>query len=209
MVDEKNAEAGAAGSSARDKPRRPRPRLLVIWIWGALFLFYLASPYLSFWRFTKALQANDRSAMEACVDFPSVRESLKQQLRARIPKSEATPERAQPGAVKPDPFAGLIERLAPALIDQLVDAFITPDGLTALIADPEVAKQARARDPNVLTRVTKTAANDVGWTDVRYAFFTGPTNFLVDVNGTKLRYRFSGFRWVLKTLELPLEDLKL
>ena len=171
---------------------------------GALLLLYLVSPYLTFWRFTKVLHAKDRSAMESYIDFPAVRESLKQQLRAKIPKNTAEPD-----ATKPDRFAGLLQRLAPALIDQLVDAFITPDGIAALISDPEVAKQAKAKDPSVLARVGKNAAKELGWTDVRYAFFTGPTEFLVDVNGTKLRYRFTGFRWVLKTLELPLDDLKL
>ena len=170
-----------------------------------LLLAYLASPYISFWRFTKALRAKDRVAMESHVDFRSVRESLKEQLRAKIPKRDD----AAGDEGKRDAFAGLVERLAPALIDQLVDAFITPDGLASLISDPEVAKQAKVKDPSALTRVGKATAKELGWTDVNYAFFTGPRDFLIDVHGTKLRYRFSKFRWVLKKVELPLDDVKL
>jgi hypothetical protein len=187
------------GSTTRRSPLR-----IIVWLLVVLLLAYLASPYVSFWRFTKVMRAKDRTQMERYVDFRAVRESLKEQLRAKIPKSEtpAAPEGRR------DAFAGLVERLAPALIDQLVDAFITPDGLVALIADPEVAKQAKAKDPSVLTRAGKATAKELGWGDVNYAFFTGPRDFLIDVNGTKLRYRFSKFRWVLKKVELPLDDVK-
>lgn len=41
--------------------------------------------------------------------------------------------------------------------------------------------------------------------EVNYAFFTGPKEFLVDVEGTKLRFRFTGFRWKLKRVELTLD----
>ena len=186
-------------------PSRRRPFRIVLWLLAAVLLAYLASPYISFWRFTKVLRAKDRTAMERYVDFRSVRESLKEQLRAKIPKRE-TPA-GEEG--KGDAFAGLVERLAPALIDQLVDAFITPDGLVSLISDPEVAKQAKAKDPSALTRVGKETAKELGWGDVNYAFFTGPRDFLIDVNGTRLRYRFSKFRWTLKKVELPLDDVKL
>ncbi len=202
MNDHENAAAGFAISKNTSGPRKGGPRRIALWLLAALLLIYLASPYISFWRFTKVLRAKDRSAMQSYVDFPAVRESLKEQLRAKIPKSDAP-------AATPDRFAGLLERLAPALIDQLVDAFITPDGLAALIADPAVAKQAKAKDSSVVARLGDTTARELGWTDVRYAFFTRPTECLVDVNGTKLRYRFIGFRWVLKTLELPLDDLKI
>ncbi|HEX8280147.1 MAG TPA: DUF2939 domain-containing protein [Chthoniobacterales bacterium] len=195
------ASAGATTSDTRRRKRHPLRAL--IWALVLLLLIYLASPYVAFWRFTKVLRAKDHARLEAAVDFRSVRESLKQQLRAKLPKPQAAPEPEQ------NQFAGMVERLAPALIDQLVDAFITPQGLTALLADPEVAKEAKAKDPSVMTRVSKAAADELGWTDVRYAFFTGPRDFMIDVNGTKLRYRFSNFRWILKQLELPLDDLKL
>jgi hypothetical protein len=44
---------------------------------------------------------------------------------------------------------------------------------------------------------------------VNYAFFTSPRNFLVDAGGTKLRFRFTGFRWRVKELELDVSKLKL
>ena len=200
------ADAGQSAVNGGGTTTRKRgPLRLIVWVLVVLLLAYLASPYISFWRFTKVLRAKDHAAMESYVDFRSVRESLKEQLRAKVPKREAPA--SEEG--RRDAFAGLVERLAPAMIDQLVDAFITPDGLISLISDPEVAKQAKAKDPSVLTRAGKATAKELGWGDVNYAFFTGPRDFLIDVHGTKLRYRFSKFRWILKKVELPLDDVKL
>ncbi|MEP6956489.1 MAG: DUF2939 domain-containing protein [Chthoniobacterales bacterium] len=193
----------------RSRPHRRRPLRLLGSLLVLLLLIYLASPYYSFWRFTQVLRSNDRSRMEQYVDFRSVRDSLKQQLRAKVPLRDES----QSAERKQDPFAGLVERLAPALIDQLVDAFVTPDGLAALIADPQVAREAKEKNPGALSREAsgagKDAAREFGWGDVRYAFFTGPRDFLIDVHGTKLRYRFSKFHWLLQSVELPLDNLKL
>lgn len=168
----------------------------------ALVLVYGASPYVAFWRFNEALRANDANSLRSRVDFMSVRVSLKQQLRAKFFPSP------QPEAPE-DALAGLVSRLGPDLIDQLVDSLVTPEGLAALIADPTFAREAGERkDPGMLARLPKTPRN-IDWSQVKHAFFTGPREFLVDLNGTKLRFRFVGFRWRLKTVELALDELKL
>src|SRR3712207_1152633 len=119
-------------------PRKPRVgrRLLAVAI--ALLLAYVASPYVSLWFFSRAIKANDRAALESHVDFPAVRQSLKEELRGRLPQDRAKAN---------DTMSGLVARLAPSLIDQLVDAFVTPEGLVALITDPAIARDAKAKDP--------------------------------------------------------------
>jgi hypothetical protein len=165
-----------------------------------VLLAYVASPYLTLWRFKNVLESNDRSRMEEFVDFNSVRASLKQQIRGKLPPPDPTK--------KADLFSGLVERFAPAIIDQAVDAFVTPDGLAALIADPQLARRAKDKDPTVVVGGA-TADQRLDSSEVRYAFFTGPRSFLVDVQGTKLRFSFSRFRWILRDVELPLDDVKL
>jgi hypothetical protein len=186
--------ATTAGAAKRRHPVR-----LVIGVLLALLLLYIASPYYSFWRFTQALRAKDRARIESQVDFRSVRDSLKRQLRGQVPAASRD---------KQDAFAGLVQRLAPSLIDQLVDAFITPEGLAALIADRELAEQAKAKNPGAIVRINSDAARDLAWDSVNYAFFTGARRFLVDVQGTRLHWKFSRFRWVLEAVELPLDDGK-
>jgi len=54
----------------------------VAFFFVALLLLYGASPYFSFWRFTVALNSRNGARLSAYVDFPAVRESLKQQFRS-------------------------------------------------------------------------------------------------------------------------------
>ncbi len=191
------AGGSAASQTAREGRRggaKPFVALLVV-----LMLAYLASPYVSFWFFTRAIKANDREALESYVDFPSVRQSLKHELRGKLPKSSAS----EPGK-KEDVFSGMAARLAPTLIDQLVDAFVTPDGLAALISDPAVARQAKAKDPTALAHMQNESKDkELNWSRVKYAFFNGVTQFLVEIEGTKLHFGISGMRWRLQTVQLP------
>jgi hypothetical protein len=180
-------------------PKRRSRRSVFVAVITVLLLAYLASPYVTLWRFRQVLESNDRSRMERYVDFVAVRTSLKQQLRGKLPPSDP--------AKKPDLFSGLVERFAPALIDQLVDAFVTPDGLAALIADPQLAQRAKEKDPSALARAG-TADRRLDTSEVRYAFFCGPRDFLVDVQGMKLWFSFSRWRWILRDVELPLDELK-
>jgi hypothetical protein len=164
-----------------------------------LLLFYAASPYVAFWRFTVALRSGDTTAFTARVDFPAVRESLKAQLVAYF-----SPEKTGEKRIKNKRLARLVTALRPTLIDTLVDAYVTPDGLAALIADPNAVKGMRAPQPAQQSRALKS----VDWSKVRYAFFTSPRVFVVDREGIKLRFRFTGLGWRLNKLDLGLVEAK-
>ena len=183
---------------------------------SALLALYVVSPYYSFWRFTQALKSGDQQRFESMVDFRSVRESLKKQLRAKL--EEIRPK--DPNAPKTDrSLLALSDQFAPRLIDTLVDAYVTPAGLVALLADlknPNAPNVTGNTDPNAAPAADATALTQsqavrdkLGWSSVRYAFFTAPRDFLIDVDGTKLRFRFSKARWILKTVEPDLSEIQL
>jgi hypothetical protein len=197
--------------------RRLKWPLIVIVVAAAL---YLGSPYYAFWRFTQALKAGDQQRFEKMVDFRSVRESLKKQLRAKLAETRAKDPKPAEQPKRETPLLALSDQFAPRLIDTLVDAYVTPAGLAALLADVksvEAGGAAGERDPNApadprdASAITESEAvrERLGWKSVRYAFFTGPRDFLLDVDGTKLRFRFSKFRWILKTVEPELGDIPL
>ena len=148
-----------------------------------VLLVYGASPYFSVWRFMVALRSGDTAAISARVDFPAVRESLKKQLIARFSHAGTGHKRWS--------------KLGPTLIDALVDAYATPDGLAMLIANPSALRdlQLPQQAPTV---------KGVNWSRLRYAFFTSPRTFVVDREGIKLRFRFIGLRWRLNDLDLGL-----
>ena len=175
-----------------------------------ILALYIASPYYSFWRFTEAVKAGDQKRFESMVDFRAVRESLKKQLRAKLAQGRAN----QPKQEKS--LFGLSDQFAPRLIDTLVDAYVTPSGLAALLADAKNVNAARAAAgnaeaaPNPGAVVQPQEVRDkLGFSSVRYAFFTGARDFMIDVDGTKLRFRFSKFRWTLKSIEPELDEIRL
>ena len=94
-------------------------RWLVI-ICVVLLLVYGASPYFSFWRFTAAVRSRDAAAISARVDFPAIRASLKRQLVARFANRTSSHKRWG--------------NLGPTLIDAIIDAYITPEGIAELRA---------------------------------------------------------------------------
>ena len=150
-----------------------------------LLLAYGASPYFSFWRFTAALRSGDSASLSSRMDFPAIRASLKKQLVERFAQGTKTHK-----------WWG---NLGPTLIDTIVDAYVTPEGIAALISNPQVVKNLQHpqqfRFPNGKVE---------GWSKVKHAFFTGPRTFLVDREGIKLRFRFTGWGWKLYELDLGL-----
>jgi hypothetical protein len=150
-----------------------------------VLLVYGASPYFSFWRFTVALQSGDNAAIGSRVNLPAVRASLKRQLIARFAQ-ETNPR-------------GRWRILGPRLIDAIIDTYITPDGIAALLSNPEALKNMKS------PRAFHFAPGNSGhpW-KVKYAFFSGPRSFVVDRDGIQLRFHFTGSGWQLYDLNLGL-----
>ena len=152
-----------------------------------LVLIYGASPYFSFWRFTAALRLRDAAAINARVDFPAVRASLKRQLVARFANRTTSQKRWS--------------NLGPTLIDAIIDAYVTPEGIAALLSNPDALKNLKA---------TREFHFELGKNEelskVKYAFFTGPRSFVVNRDGIKLRFYFTTSGWQLHDLDLGLID---
>jgi len=154
-----------------------------------LLLVYGASPYFSFWRFTEALRSGDTAALGSRMDFPAIRASLKKQLVARFAKRTTT-----------NKWWG---NLGPTLIDTIIDAYVTPEGIATLISNPEVLKNLRR--PQQLRFPT---GKPEDWSKVKHAFFTGPRTFVVERAGIRLRFRFTGWGWKLYDVDLGLGQAK-
>jgi Protein of unknown function (DUF2939) len=154
-----------------------------------LLVVYGASPYFSFWRFTKAVHSRNAAAISSSVDFPAVRASLKRQFVARFATHASSHKRWG--------------NLGPTLIDAMIDAYITPEGIAALLSNPEALKNLKSpREFNF------EFGKNASLSKVKYAFFTGPRTFVVDRDGIKLRFHFTPSGWKLYDLDLGLIDQK-
>src|SRR6476646_5851452 len=164
-------------------PVRPRSRgKLIAILVGIVLLLYFASPYYSIWRFGEALRAHDMNALSARVDYDAVRGSLKQQIRDHflgVLKKK-----------KKDRLAQFLAANAGDPLDQLIDSYLTPEGLAAIITDPAPIKNASSLSS--LPGITGAQPREIDWSKFRQAYFTGPRDFAVDHQGIKLRFRFNG-----------------
>ncbi len=165
-----------------------RPIRWLVIICVILLLVYGASPYVSFWRFRAAVQSRDAAAISSRVDFPAVRASLKRQLVARFANQSSHKRGIS---------------LGPTLIDAIIDAYITPEGIAALLSNPEALKNLKAP-----REFHFELGKNEDWSKVKYAFFTGPRSFVVDRDGIKLMFHFTGSGWQLHDLDLGLTDKK-
>src|SRR6266481_3725025 len=152
-----------------------------------LLLAYAASPYFSFWRFRTALRSGDSAAISSHIDFPAVRASLKKQLVARFARATTGHKRWS--------------NLGPTLIDAIIDAYVTPEGIAALLSNPEALKNLKA--PREF-RFELGKNEDLS--KIKYAFFTGPRSFVVEREGIKIRFRFKDLSWQLNDLDLGLGE---
>ena len=174
--------------------RRPRYRGWVIASFAALILLYVASPYYSVWRFGESIRAHDLPALAARIDFPAVRSSLKQQIRDKLLGTLNEKQR--------DRLRQFVETSSNDPLDELINAYVTPEGLAALIADP-----APIRNATAISSLTKLdgSSKQIDWSKFGHASFTGPRDFAIDHEGIKLRFRFNGTGWKLRALDLQLK----
>lgn len=105
---------------------RRRNWIIVLILVAALaFAGALASPYLAFNALAQAAKVGDRDRLEALVDFPAVRASLKAQLRTRL---EGTLSRRGGGEL------GILGAVfGGSIVDQAVDAAVTPEAVAAMV----------------------------------------------------------------------------
>lgn len=120
-----------------------KPALLLVLVLALLGGYFVASPYLALKGLGQALDSGDQSALEEHVDFPALRQNLKEQLNVAFAR--------QLGDSKSDhPLAGFAATLAGAFMDPVIDAFVTPAGMSQLLRG------------NARRHATNDANNDAG-----------------------------------------------
>src|SRR5262245_9672108 len=92
------------------------------WLVLALLLaggYYVASPYVSVAMMRSAAQEGDYATVNEYVDYPALRENFKGQFKARLVKQVAKG--------KNDLGSGLALAFGHVLIDNMIDAYLTPE----------------------------------------------------------------------------------
>ena len=98
--------------------------IIVIIIIATLAYFY-ATPYLVLNSIKNAAQEGDSEKVSAYIDYQSVRQSFKEQVNAQVVKKLATEDS--------DGWEALGAMIATKMVEQIVDAVVTPEGMTMLL----------------------------------------------------------------------------
>ena len=96
--------------------------------------YYAASPWLTVNKLKQAFEKKDTRQIEKIVDFPELREDIKEIAKATVMKNAAK-------ELEGNPFSALGMMMANALIDPLIDSVISPAGLQALLSTGEMSVQ--------------------------------------------------------------------
>ncbi len=121
----------------------------------AVGLTYGIYPYVTLYRLGQAIRNGDAARLQAMVDWPAVREGIKEDIcDLVIDQPRQTKDNGQLA-----PFgAGFVRGIATNAVDRRV----TPEALVAATQEPDAAHGAAIR--------------------VSWAFFTGPSAFVVDLS---------------------------
>lgn len=104
------------------------------WLGGlvVIFVIYLyASPYIVLNNIKKAAEQGDADKLSGYIDFPSVKQSMKDQVKAFMIEEIASSEQE-------DSFEALGTMLATAMVDPIIDGVVTPDGVALMLQGQEL-----------------------------------------------------------------------
>ena len=104
---------------------------------GAFVLlgYLAATPYITVLKMKWAAENHDGEALSEYVDFPSLRQSLKDNLETALAQSATE-----------NPIVAIGASLGSVLVDKLIDSYVTPAGLIALMSGARV-KDGGIREP--------------------------------------------------------------
>jgi hypothetical protein len=98
----------------------------------ALFVaVYAWAPFHAIDSLGQAVRNRDPDALSALVDFPAVRQNLRDGFVAHLTKRAADDR-----ALEKNPLIGLALMFVPALVNSVVDTVVTPDGIIRLLSRP-------------------------------------------------------------------------
>ena len=166
-----------------------------------IVLAYVAYPYFALYRLGDAIRSGDAGAVEGKVDWPSLRQGLKDDLNARVA--------AKVGTDSDDGMAALGTMIAGKMIASVVDSTVTPSGLSVIMqtgrAGPAVVHDIAPAVPEMqkdrpLPRMASSTFRGLGAFEAEIAPREG------DGNGKllKVRLELQGGYWMLTHVYLPM-----
>ncbi len=165
----------------------------------AFLAAYFGTPFLAVNNLVTAAKAGDEAALERLVDFPAFRDSLKDELTARLMAEARSDPRLNDSAL-----GGLGMMLGPMLVGGAVDALVTAPTIASMV------RTADTPDPTDLNPDTTAEKRDTA--DIRESYgYRDLNTFVLSLTDAdrptetlKLLMKRQGlFGWKLAGVDLP------
>ena len=135
---------------------------------------YVYWPYHTVTKFEDALRAADKDALERIVDFPAVRQSLKDQFKAKMGADALDAARSEKSAGAAEHAKMATALFAGAVADKVIESMVTPEAVTRLLKMDQAARSG-----------TSFTLQDKSWHT--------PTEFTArGSDGTRFKFRLKG-----------------
>lgn len=166
---------------------------LIILILGYLY----ASPYIAMNSIKNAAQAGDSEKLSKYIDYPSVRQSFKDQMNAYMFKEMASKQA--------DGWEALGAMMASAMVDKMIDAFITPEGMTLMLQGKDLKSKSNSSDEHQVSEAKEKTKPEY------ISRYTSMNDFEVVVKDqdkdkeVKVMMVRNGLNWKINKIIVPLE----
>ncbi|MEQ1081694.1 MULTISPECIES: DUF2939 domain-containing protein [Acinetobacter] len=169
---------------------------LIILIFGYLY----ASPYIILNSIKNALKENDSEKVSAYIDYTSVRQSLKDQMNAYMLKGITTKEA--------NGWEALGAMMASTLAEKMVDAAVTPEGMTLMLQGKDLKKSLSGNREDTPKERTDTSKIEYRTRYLSISMFE--VTFKNKENGSdvKIIMERDGLSWKIKKIALPMDEIK-
>lgn len=158
---------------------------------------YLGSPYWAARQLFAAAGSGNVDQIEAAVDFPAVRESLKGQLTIALTEKFEEDQ-------GDNPFKGLGTLLMPTIVQHTIDTFITPDGIAEIVKRGQLERKkgkSAAPEPDL--------SYDYGWRSLdRFGITIRAKDVPVERAPVIVLERRGLFTWKMIRLQVPKNMIK-
>jgi len=171
---------------------------IVIFVLVVIAGYVAAGPFLTAYSIRTALVDQNSQKLSENIDFPALRQNVKDQLRA-IMMEKASAE------LKDNPFAAVATGFAAKMADGVVDAVVTPGGLANLM---EKKKKSKSNDESKETSDSPSKKENL-LENARYSY-DSLSKFSVWVpndKGEELRFvlKREGLSWKLVNVVIPVD----
>ncbi len=176
-------------------PPPPRKRSLAGLIYlcaglSLLLLYYVWSPYHASSSLRNALNDANAAELDAVIDFPAVRASLKEQIETTL--APASPSDSSPGTTPSN---------ALSMIEHSIDLYVTPKGIETLVNKTgEFSKDDlnQVISPDVAGKILLAITGQ----PVRNQGLSSFNDFVLQMDAAWLHLQFGGIGWKLKRVDL-------